>query len=142
MPFAGDEQADTGYHSDKCIIVKIRVVSAALGGPWEILFLSQGSGRKELAKSGPCSSVSRKTRGLVCEPLGPALQLITLIVGILVRGWFCFPGIWGKASVHVSHLGRECILGSGDKLGWQQNPPNNRLRKNPLWAGISGGLDG
>lgn len=51
-PFIGDEQVDVGYHSDKCIIVKVRVLSEALGGPWEVLYLSQGSISKGLAKSG------------------------------------------------------------------------------------------
>lgn len=39
--FIGDKQAE------ECIPVKMRVIAAALGGPWEVLYLSQKSVSKK-----------------------------------------------------------------------------------------------
>lgn len=65
----------------------------------------------------PTSYACRKTRDLVCKPLGSALHLSISTVRTFLRGQFCFSGVQGKASVHVGHPGGECVLGSKNKLG-------------------------
>lgn len=57
----------------------------------------------------PTSCAGRKTRDLGCQPLGLALHLSISVVRTILRGWICFSGVQGKASVHVGHSGGERI---------------------------------
>lgn len=74
--------------------MKMRVIAAALGGPWEVLYLSQKSvSKKNGGTEVPTSCACRKTRDLGCKPLGSALHLTVSIVRTILRGQFCFSGV-------------------------------------------------